>query len=96
MIINDIRYVESDTTRKDGRYPLRIGSDVEFLVEPKIGEVMILDYKSDNQGNPKKGLLRTSVVRDIYQTETELVIITINSIYCFNKSKQEIKSWRQI
>lgn len=87
MIINDIKHIKTDTTRKDGRYPLRIGCKVDFFTEPEVGLPMILIYKEDNQGNPKDGYLRTSTVRDMYQTEEKLIITTRNSIYCFNKTE---------
>ena len=85
MKILDIQSVRTNETRTDGRYPLRIGSTVEFYTNPLPGCSMVLDYVSDNQGNPKSGYLRTSVVVDVEETKDEIVITTINSIYHFEK-----------
>ena len=44
MKIKNITYVETNETRTDGRYPIRIGSEVNFaFYEPTIGNVMYLD-----------------------------------------------------
>ena len=86
MKIKNITYVETNETRTDGRYPIRIGSEVNFaFYEPTIGNVMCLEYVKDNKGNPKEGLLRTSIVHDVIETETEIIVKTINSIYYFEK-----------
>ena len=85
MKILDIQSVETRETRTGGRYPLRIGSTVEFYTNPLPGCSMLLDYVSDNQGNPKSGYLRTSAVVDVEETEDEIVITTVNSIYHFEK-----------
>ena len=86
MKIKDITYVKTNETRTDGRYPIRIGSEVNFaFYEPTIGDVMYLDYVKDNEGNPKEGLLRTSTVHDVTETETEIIVKTRNSIYYFEK-----------
>lgn len=86
MKIKNITYVETNETRTDGRYPIRIGSEVNFaFYEPTIGNVMYLEYVKDNEGNPKEGLLRTSIVHDVIETETEIIVKTINSIYYFEK-----------
>ena len=85
MKITDIVSTTTNKTRTDGRYPQRIGSTVEFYMRPKVGIPMVLAYVSDNQGNPKEGYLRTSTVESIYETETEIAVTTLNSIYCFKK-----------
>lgn len=86
MKIKNITYVETNETRTDGRYPIRIGSEVNFtFYEPTIGNVMCLEYVKDNEGNPKEGLLRTSIVNDVIETETDIVVETRNSIYYFEK-----------
>ena len=85
MKILDIKSIETYETRTDGRYPLRIGSTVEFYIEPIPGVPMILSYVSDNQGNPKVGFLRTSTVIDIDETEYEVIITTKNSVYYLEK-----------
>ena len=87
MKILDIRSLETNETRTDGRYPLRIGSAVRFYVEPEPGYPMVLEYICDNQGNPKSGYLRTSMVTEIeeHRLMNEVVVTTVNSIYYFKK-----------
>ena len=85
MKILDIKSIETNETRTDGRYPLRIGSTVEFYIKPIPGVPMLLSYTSDNQGNPKEGFLRTSTVIDIDETKYEVIITTKNSIYYLEK-----------
>lgn len=85
MKIKDIKHIESNETRTDDKYPLRIGSTVEFLYEPIVGMGMNLFYITDNQGNPKSGCIRTSRVDNIVETDTEIVITTKNSVYYLKK-----------
>lgn len=86
MKIKNITYVETNETRTDGRYPIRIGSEVNFaFYEPTIGNVMCLEYIKDNEGNPKEGMIRTSIIHDIKETENEIIVKTKNSIYYFEK-----------
>ena len=86
MKIKDIKHVETGETRTDGRYPLRIGSEVEFFnCEPTVGLVMILHYLKDNHGNHKDGYLRTSSVCSVHETEGEIIVKTRNSAYFFEK-----------
>lgn len=85
MKIKDIKYVNTKETRTDGRYPLRIGSIVDYYIKPEIGYPMLLSYKKDNKGKDKAGILRTSLIRKIVETETEISIETVNSIYVLEK-----------
>ena len=85
MKIKNITYVETNETRTDGRYPIRIGSEVELYAPLVIGDRMLLSYVKDNEGNPKEGVLVTSAVKDIKKTETGLTVKTMNSIYYFEK-----------
>ena len=87
MKIKDIRYVKTNETRTDGRYPLRIGSTVDFYlnIKPVMGDVMCLSYILDNQGNEKEGILRTSLVMNVTETEREIIVETVNSIYYLEK-----------
>ena len=85
MKIVDIKSTKTYATRTDGRYPLRIGSTVEFYQKPVPGVSMTLSYISDNQGNPKEGYLTTSTVIDIDETKYDVIITTRNSIYYFEK-----------
>lgn len=72
--------------RTDGRYPNRIGSKVNIVnltikgaMEP--GNMLVLDYIEDNQGNPKDGTLRSSRILDIISYGRIIEIVTHNSIY---------------
>lgn len=85
MKIKDIRSRGTNQTRTDNRYPLRIGSEVEFYIQPVVGMCMFLNYVKDNQGNDKNGTLRTSVVINMFENENEIVITTYNSVYYFEK-----------
>ena len=85
MKILDIKSIKTNETRADGRYPLRIGSTVDFYRTPIPGVPMLLSYISDNQGNPKQGILRTSNVIDVDETEYEVIVFTLNSIYHLEK-----------
>ena len=87
MIIKDIVYADTGKTRTDGKYPQRIGSTVEFYIPPTIGQCMYLSYVLDNQGNPKEGYLRTSIVNNIIETETVIAVYTRNSVYYFEKKR---------
>lgn len=85
MKIVDIKSVETNETRTDGRYPLRIGSTVRFYMKPVPGLPMVLEYICDNQGNPKSGYLRTSTVTEVEESMYEVVVTTVNSIYYFKR-----------
>ena len=85
MKIIDIAHVDTGKTRTDGRYPLRIGSTVEFYMPLARGAAMHLSYIADNQGNPKDGVLSTSTVKNIIETDTVIAVYTRNSIYYFEK-----------
>ena len=85
MRISNIQSTKTNETRTDDRYPLRIGSKVEFYMKPAPGYPMVLTYICDNQGNPKSGYLRTSTVVEIRETIDEVVVTTINSIYYLEK-----------
>lgn len=85
MKIKDIKNIETNETRTDGRYPLRIGSTIDFYANPSIGFPMLLSYIADNQGNAKTGVLRTSLIDSIDETDTEIIVKMINSIYYLEK-----------
>ena len=48
VIILDIKHSGTGESRTDGRYSLRIGSEVEFVYEPCVGCPMCLNYISDS------------------------------------------------
>lgn len=89
MKIKDITYADTGKTRTDGRYPLRIGSEVNFYYPLTVGDSMVLSYVSDNQGNPKSGYLTTSTVLGIEESDEETVVETRNSIYYFEKTSSD-------
>ena len=70
--------------RTDDRYPLRKGciGEVYYL---EVGSVMIFTYLKDNQGYPKSGYLRTSLVNDYDEYENGLTVYTLNSVYYLRK-----------
>lgn len=72
--------------RTDGRYPNRIGSKVNIVnltIEGamKPGNMLVLDYVEDNQGNPKDGTLRSSRILGIIFYGRTIEVTTHNSIY---------------
>ena len=85
MKIKDVKHIGTNETRTDGLYPSRIGSTVEFLFEPIVGCLLVCSYISDNQGNPKCGIIKGTKISDIVESDTEFVITTRNSIYYFSK-----------
>ena len=88
--IIDIKHKNTGKTREDGRYPLRIGSVIDFFAyEPTVNQCAMLSYVSDNKGNPKQGTLRTSFVEEIFEDDNELILTTNNSIYILEKIKNE-------
>lgn len=86
--IIDIQDIKTKKTRTDGRYPSRIGSIVSLYNED---EFAFLCYEKDNEGNEKKGVLRTSLVSAVssyYDNGKKNVIIyTYNSIYFLEEVK---------
>ena len=81
MLIKNITHAQTGETRTDGRYPLRIGSTVEFYFYPQIGHQLYLKYHQDNVGNPKGGFLITSPVKHVSINENTWIIKTENSVY---------------
>lgn len=81
--IIDIWDSKTETTRKDGRYPLRLGRIVKEP-KPHIGIPMILEYLRNADGSDYSGYtLRTSRVIDVRQKTGILEVETVNSIYIF-------------
>lgn len=83
MKIIDIQHSKTGETRTDGRYPLRIGSEVRFYTDLCVGDIMVLKYIKDNQGNAKDRILRTSNIERIDRTDNKIIVTTRNSIYHF-------------
>jgi hypothetical protein len=80
--------LKDGTERTDGRYPLRKGCECSFY-HLNEGDVMLLEYSKDNQGNDKSGYLRTSLVDGVSTHEKYIVVITCNSIYYFEYIRDE-------
>ena len=76
-----------DETRKDGRYPLRIGRIVDLDIQKiRVGESLNLDYLLDADGSDYGGKrLITSPVANLNKLERKLIIETVNSIFEFEK-----------
>ena len=87
--IIDIKHKETNQTRTDGRYPLRIGSVIEFYIEPTVNQCGFLVYIYDNKGNSRDGVLRTSIIDKIEYSENKMIITTCNSIYILEKCREE-------
>lgn len=85
MIIQSIQHITTGQERTDGRYPSRIGCTVELVNRPVVGQCMWLSYVKDAQGQLKDGYLRTSTVIDGEETDTHLIIETLNSRYILAK-----------
>lgn len=66
--------------RTDGRYPLRKGCLVN-IYNLKAGEVMMLEYIKDKEGNPKEGYLKTSIVDDYENYGVGITVYTMKSVY---------------
>ena len=92
-ILHSGRKGERNTTRIDGRYPMRIGRIVEF--DPKdivIGQCFWFDYIKDENGNDyRRYEFRTSFVKDWdYVYDNVIRIETNNSIYEFERVEGEV------
>ena len=82
--VEDIVFVRSGETRTDGRYPNRIGSEIEFLYPVKVGYPCVFRYIKYNNGElVEDHITRTSVVNDYdsYSKEGYLYLYTRNSVY---------------
>jgi len=73
-----------DNERTDGRYPLRKGCTVDIWYL-NINEPMMLSYIKDNEGNEKRGYLRTSVIDDYEEYDNGVTVYTMNSVYYLKK-----------
>lgn len=85
MIIQDIRSKATGEKRTDGRYPMRIGCEIEYLRPIVVGNCAYLGYIKDNEGNEKDGYLRTSTVVSCNAGRDTDVIETLNSVYIISK-----------
>lgn len=76
-----------DETRKDGRYPLRIGRIVDLDVQQiRVGKPMNLNYLLNADGSDySKKHLTTSPITNLNKMERKLIIETVNSIFEFEK-----------
>lgn len=88
--IEDITYKNGET-RKDGKYPNRIGSTVELQTAPVIGHPLYFRYVKYNNGElVEDHITRTSCVDDYdgYSKKGYLLIYTRNSIYTFKELEE--------
>ena len=89
--IKDIKHIESEETRTDDTYPLRIGCLVKFQFPVKTNEQMCLQYIKNNKNEPKSGFLVSSKVINFEKIvgpskgDLEIIVYTQNSIYHFVK-----------
>lgn len=86
-IIENITY-KTGETRTDGRYPNRIGSTVELLNHPTVGNPLYFNYIKYNNGElVENHTTRTSRVDDFdnYSEPGYLMIYTRNSVYYFKE-----------
>lgn len=86
--IEDITFKRSGETRKDGKYPNRIGSIVELKESPIVGRPLYFRYIKYNNGQlVEDHITRTSCVDDFdqYSKNGYLIIYTRNSIYYFKE-----------
>lgn len=88
--IIDILDAKTKESRKDGRYPLRIGRIVKEP-KPQIGLPMILEYLRNADGSDYSAYLRVSRVMEVREKLNVLEIETVNSIYIFEPVKAESK-----
>ena len=88
MKIKDIQARDTGYTKTDEKSISRIGSEIEFYVQPTVGASMLLSYVKDNQGNPKIGLVRTSAVINVIEDDIEIIVVTLNSRYVFEKTNE--------
>lgn len=89
--IEDITYKRTGETRTDGKYPNRIGSIVEILDSPVIGEPIHFRYIKYNNGElVEDHITRTSCLEDYdsYSTPGYLYLYTHNSVYKFKELKE--------
>lgn len=90
--IEDIIHKRTGKTRTDGRYPNRIGSTVELLDVPTVGEPIYFRYIKYNNGElVEDHITRTSRVDDYdeYSHPGYLYIYTRNSIYKFKELRED-------
>ena len=96
MKILDIQSIKTYETRTDGRYPLRINRIIELNDHPfngdiKLGELLLIKYIKDENGNDYSGYLVTSLVVDWdFSSKNDIWVETRNSIYKFEKIKGEL------
>lgn len=92
--IIDIQDIKTKKTKTDDKNLSRIGSIISLYNEDvKEYEFAFLCYEKDNEGNEKKGVLRTSLIRTVSSYyddgKKNIVIYTCNSIYFLEEVKNE-------
>ena len=72
-------------TRTDKFYPRWIGAVVEIPCELHVGDRALFRYIEDKNGEDGGGTIRTSTITAISEDDAELVVTTLNSVYCMEK-----------
>ena len=75
---------KDDSERMDNTYQARKGC-IGNLNPISLGRVLWFDYIFDNEGNDKKGYLKTSMVESCTEYDDKVIVETLNSIYYFTK-----------
>ena len=83
--IVDIASRTERKTRTDKFYPRWIGAVVEIPCELHVGDRALFRYIEDKNGEDGGGNIRTSTITAISEDDTELVVTTLNSVYCMEK-----------
>lgn len=89
-IMKNAVHVDTGETRTDRWYPEWIGMTMQFRPIP-IGWIAQFRYVKDNEGFPYPGGMHTSIVDsvNISDDENTVIIKTMNTIYTFEKAKEE-------
>ena len=68
--------------RIDGRYPTRVGQICEIYKDSmNIGRCMLIQYLSWPDLKPCRGVLTTSTIRNIEESDSTTFVTTTNSVY---------------
>jgi len=89
---NDLKEIVIDSKNygldAPGALPIGYWITGKLLVEPIVGEWLSIDRDSRN-GKSVRGVLNTSVIKDIDEVGGSMVITTQNSMYVMRKIEEE-------
>lgn len=74
---------KNDINRNDGRYPLRIGRRCKLHIYG-VDNVMLIEYVP-RENEDYSGVLRTSLVESLDESNGDYKVTTMNSIYYFKE-----------